>query len=1623
MKQKITQAKALLSHSKPKTAEAIRILEPLARKKSAPWPVYHFMGVALAYKKMYKEALNFLKHAVDAGADEPETWNTISICYFNLAKYSEAELTAERALKMNPDFFEAWLHLGSVYKAQARLNEALQCYQKANQIDPKSAGVAFRIADIYSNQGDHDQALKLFDIAIQMDPDYEEAYNEKARILQKKGQPVLAKECLDQIISKRPDSIPTRVSEAELHKSSGDYDSALRIYELILQKHPKLAGIRVNYALCLLELGNYEIAEKHYLQAIKDDPKAAEPVSNYFMGLHYNPERTKQEIFEAHKIWDANFSPEKRPERPVSANKDKDKQLRLGFISGGFRAHPVGWMITEALEHLPKNEFEIYCYTTNNIFDSVTKRIHDRCDKWQSVLGYDDDVIAGLIKNDEIDILVELSGHAADNRLKMVVQEPAPVIVKWVGGLFNTTGLKAVDYLITDHIETPAGEEEFFTEKLVRMPDDYITFMPPDYAPEVELLPAVDNGFITFGCFNNPTKVNREVLLRWAEIMKQVPNSRLFLKSRQYDTEALRERITGLMEEAGIGSNRIVFEGQSSHDELLNCYNRVDVALDTWPYSGGLTTCEALWMGVPVITYPGPTFAGRHSATHLVNAGFPEWVADSWDDYVKKAAELAKSTDQLGKLRGELRERVASSVLCDGRRFASHLANAFREMWRQRVKAYEHGLDEDEWQRHIDVKPLNKLPLQKEAYSNGNSDDHLLDKLNALQRELTMGDMLSQAEQHEQADYSVNGNHTLNGVAKHEASEEEFAEGDDREVLRIQTRDGITICTPNNLNILTPYVLLEKSEWFEDEIGFIDSYLEPGMNVLDAGAGFGVYGLKAAQLVGENGRVFCFEPGRLARQHLEMSRGANTQSNIDVIPKALYDVGGDRAWRGDPMPELSKLAEQGQEKVQTITLNDWWQLEGKPAIDVFKLDVNGDEAKVLAGASDLLSELSPVILVSISSNTGSAEKPAEILTQAGFKFYEFIPGVSLLSEYNPETADPYLQNVIAIKKGRIAELTGKGWFHDESIHPEEPVAGLWKQELAKMPWATVFMDEWLENVDDKHAEHYWAIDCICKAEKLKVEFGNDGDVRNRRAALLLGAARILIGHYNSGRNSTSLAFTLSRLLRMLGKRSQAVEVMQKLLETTQLGKQNMDTGLPFLMPVSEQDESGIVTDQKNWLSVRTIEAWILLKELTAFFCGIQEQKFIEVLKDNPESGAAVLKWQMIDDLMSANGTGKRDKNVKLKEFEVYPQNGHSLNGLHNTEVSAGAEAVEQEARIIPSEFWTAPISPGKAAVCVNISHKMKNCELDEYLDGIIESAQERLNEDGADGFAFFLMVRGLLSVKTLNNETEPSVLKWKLAEKGWSHKATLYNYFFERVDVINRVENPKLSVVVVSNKINEDVVKNLKEIYRQKTPEVEILFVNNGLAKEKTDAIYQYTDSMIHLRQNAGACMARNFGALFSESNIFMFVDDDGMPEDGMINAHIDLHKNRDIYVARGIYRPKKEGGYMPAHYDLGQTMKPAVCLLEGNTSFQATPFFKTGGWNDSIMVYHEGMELSYRYHQQGFEQKKLIYFPDAVLRHDYVKPPKGQNVKNRLLKTSHLLIQQMYPDLNDVIQNWETKF
>ena len=403
--------------------------------------------------------------------------------------------------------------------------------------------------------------------------------------------------------------------------------------------------------------------------------------TNWLMSLHYAPGVSPSSLAEAHVRWDQQHAaPLRSAWRPFDNDRDPDRPLRLGFVSYDFRRSIACFMV-RAFEGLRSLDCETYCYATGSARDDLTERIAAASDAWRPACGLSDQELADQIRADRVDLLFDLSGHASKHSL-LAFAQAAPIQLTWMGYV-GTTGLSAMDYLVADRYQVPEGTDMHYRERVIRLPDGYVCYDPPRYAEEVGPLPVFASGHVTFGCFNKTPKIGPDVVAVWAEILLRVPGSRLLLKYKGLDDPGLCARYLDLFAGRGLDPGRIEFEGESSAAAMLATYGRVDVALDPFPYSGGLTTCEALWMGVPVVTCPGETFAGRHSLSHLTNVGLTETITRDLGDYVERAVALAQDLPRLAALRAGLRPRMAASPLCDGDRFARNLLEALRAAWRE----------------------------------------------------------------------------------------------------------------------------------------------------------------------------------------------------------------------------------------------------------------------------------------------------------------------------------------------------------------------------------------------------------------------------------------------------------------------------------------------------------------------------------------------------------------------------------------------------------------------------------------------------------------------------------------------------------------------------------------------------------------------------------------------------------------------------------------------------------------------------------------------------------------------------------------------------------------------------
>jgi predicted O-linked N-acetylglucosamine transferase (SPINDLY family) len=462
------------------------------------------------------------------------------------------------------------------------------------------------------------------------------------------------------------------------------YHETIDCYQKILKANPSAMDASNNLAAAYLAMGQLDDAIAHRRQFLQRQPNFILGRSNLLFALNNSPAISPEAMFQEHLRWDELVMGQSLPAPTHTNRPDKERRLRVGYVSPDFIGqHSVTYFIESLLANHDRQQFEIYGYAEVAIPDATTERFQKLCDHWSITHDKSDEEIAQDIQKDQIDILVDMAGHTASSRLTVFARKPAPVQVSYLG-YPNTTGLRTVDYRLTDARADPPGRtERYHVEKLVRLPDGFLCYTPPADAPTVSDPPMEKNGYVTFGSFNSLAKITPQVIALWAEIMKSLPESRMVLKSHALTDARVRERFRGLFEKEKIESSRISLLGRiRERSQHLAQYHEIDISLDSFPYNGATTTCESLWMGVPVISLAGDTHAGRVGLSLLSQIGLTELACADREEYKANACKLAQDLPRLKILRQGLRQRLGQSPLSDGPKHARAVEAAYREMWR-----------------------------------------------------------------------------------------------------------------------------------------------------------------------------------------------------------------------------------------------------------------------------------------------------------------------------------------------------------------------------------------------------------------------------------------------------------------------------------------------------------------------------------------------------------------------------------------------------------------------------------------------------------------------------------------------------------------------------------------------------------------------------------------------------------------------------------------------------------------------------------------------------------------------------------------------------------------------------
>lgn len=645
-------------------------------------PAHYNLGNARRARGEHEAAVASYRRALALAPQLMVAYNNLGNALRDLGRPDEAVAALQQAVTLQPDYAVAHNNLGSALFELRRFAAAADSFRAALSLQPDFAIAHKNLGDVHKEMGDYDAAVAEYRQALALGLTNIEAINNLGIALRELGQYEEAMACYRQAIERDPTQAAPWCNLGLACHDIGRLAEGEAYLRHALSLKPDFAIAHANLGSLLKDLGRYEEAIACFDQALRHDPEHVDAYNNRLFALQLTGADPKAALAAARDYGNWVRSCATTPFTEWLAPPNPGRPLTIGWISGDLRRHPVGYFLESVWAHLRQQQshWRHVAYASYFLKDALTTRLKTGCSQWHEVIGWNDEQLARQIHADQIDILIDLAGHTAHNRLPVFAWKPAPVQVTWLG-YFATTGVKEIDWLIADPYTLPESEEAYFTENIWRLPETRLCFTPPQEDIRVNELPAIKNGYVTFGCFNNLAKMNDAVVATWAKILQSVPTSHLFLKTKQLADAQVREHTLSRFAAHGIAAHRISLEGPTPRTDYLAAYQRIDLALDPFPYPGGTTTVEALWMGVPVLTLAGERFLSRQGVGLLMNAGLPEWVASDPEDYLARAITHAADLQKLAALRQMLRPQLLASPLCDAPRFADHFADALRGMW------------------------------------------------------------------------------------------------------------------------------------------------------------------------------------------------------------------------------------------------------------------------------------------------------------------------------------------------------------------------------------------------------------------------------------------------------------------------------------------------------------------------------------------------------------------------------------------------------------------------------------------------------------------------------------------------------------------------------------------------------------------------------------------------------------------------------------------------------------------------------------------------------------------------------------------------------------------------------
>lgn len=672
---------ALRLHQSGELSRADAIYREILESDPLHADAHHLLGVLAHQTGGFRDAVESIRTAIRLRPGLALYHCNLGAALQELGESDAAIAAYREALTLSPRYAQAHFNLGVALESQGRAEEAREAYLQTLHLEPHHPQAHNNLGNGLLAEGKPREAERHLRQALEKMPEFAEANFNLGNALRAQGQLPEACEEFRIAITLNPNHAPSHNNLGSALGALNRQEEAAESYRAALRIDPELAGAMSNLASILQVQGKVDEALAQYRRALELWPESMTIRSNYLQTRNYEPDLDPKQLFAEHREWEVRCRAESITKIPHSNVPDPNRRLRIGYVSPDFRLHPVASFLEPILASHDPSQVETYLYAEVPHPDSVTARFQAFGFSWRNTAGVGDDQLERIIRDDRIDILVDLAGHTAGNRLAVFTKRSAPIQVTYLG-YCNTTGLESIDYRLTDAIADPAGEPNCHSEELLRLAKGFSCYAPADPAPAVASLPARHSGGLTFGSLHSLAKLNHRVLDLWCEVLNRCPKSRLLL-ARHTLTPSVQQDIRQRFLERGVPLERLELRclEERAQNQHLSAYHDIDVALDVFPWSGHTTACEALWMGVPVITLWGANHRQRMVSSVLTQLELTEFVARNETEYTDIACRLSQDLNRLAELRAELRERMSASPLLDRLGFTRELERAYRMIW------------------------------------------------------------------------------------------------------------------------------------------------------------------------------------------------------------------------------------------------------------------------------------------------------------------------------------------------------------------------------------------------------------------------------------------------------------------------------------------------------------------------------------------------------------------------------------------------------------------------------------------------------------------------------------------------------------------------------------------------------------------------------------------------------------------------------------------------------------------------------------------------------------------------------------------------------------------------------